>query len=914
MARRATTPDLDALFQRVDQATRTAPRSALTLVDVALGRLAGRGHGAVRARLYRYRGHALRALNDFPASLRDYARALRLFRNSGNEFEAAVTQIGRIQALIYKDRYADAVAAARDARRVFVKAGDRLRTARLDSNTGNIYHRWDRPADALKYYDRARELFAELGDRDALAIVDLNRGNVLGGLARLEESGRAYRSARARFAARGQELLVAEADYGLAYLLFLEERLTDALAAFETLRPRLEQLRERRLLSLCDMDGAEACLRLNLWIEAESRAMKAAAGFKTLEMRYEEARSLAFAGSALLKTARPQRALALWRKSARIFRGEGNLTWCGIVSLSMARLERGRGRPASAARHAADGLALLAPPAPPERRAEALYLTGVIKSEQARSGKAADAARRILLRARRAAAGSGATWLVRDVEESLGELALARGTPAAARRHFAAAVASGERLRSLLRGDDFRAAFFRDRARPYLALARLDLDSGRADRAFSWVERGRSRALLEGLDDLAPARPRADTDTRELEVILRRLGAQYHSGGPGGSRPAPEAVRLPDTVRRHLESRAETLVGRLYPECDPGLRHDLEHPAGVDPNLEAGEALVSYFETDGAVSAFVHSGGRLSVTQDLASAADVRSAADRLAYQWGRFRLGPELMERHARLLLDDALEDLHLLHGLLVRPLGLAERTRWIIIPSRSLASIPFAALFDGRGFVAETTAIAVAPSLGVFERCRGRLARRSRGTLLVGQTGQDTPEVAGELRAIAARAAGPVTRLTGPAATVSAVTRAAPGKSIVHLASHGFFHAERPSLSGIRLADRWMHAHDAARLELTSDLVVLSACQSGVSLVMEGDEWMGLPRAFLRAGSARVLASLWDVDDAATRRLMTAFAASGSDPARAPAEALRSAQARLLAQYRHPYYWAGFQVVGAP
>jgi CHAT domain-containing protein len=109
-------------------------------------------------------------------------------------------------------------------------------------------------------------------------------------------------------------------------------------------------------------------------------------------------------------------------------------------------------------------------------------------------------------------------------------------------------------------------------------------------------------------------------------------------------------------------------------------------------------------------------------------------------------------------------------------------------------------------------------------------------------------------------------------------------------------------------------MHAHDTIGGDITAELVVLSACQSGLSLVMEGDEWMGLPRAFLRAGAARVLASLWDVDDRATRELMSAFAIALKSSPEKPAEALRSAQVQIIEQHPHPYFWAGFAMLGTP
>jgi CHAT domain-containing protein len=335
----------------------------------------------------------------------------------------------------------------------------------------------------------------------------------------------------------------------------------------------------------------------------------------------------------------------------------------------------------------------------------------------------------------------------------------------------------------------------------------------------------------------------------------------------------------------------------------------------AEPPLEKNEALISFCDIEGAVLAFVQTQDGLNVSKDLASAEDVAAAARRLSYQWGRFRLGRDVAQRHSRLLLADTLEDLNLLHGLLVAPLTQAEKkNRWIVVPSRSMASVPMAALYDGESFLVERKSVVVSPSVAVFGRCRDRLRRRGTGTLVVGQTGPVTPEVQKEVSEVARVSRRPVQELTGREATADAIRRLAAGKAVVHLASHGFFHAERPKLSGLKLSDRWFHAHDAASLDLKAELVVLSACQSGLSHVLEGDEWLGLPGAFLKSGAARVLASLWDVDDLATRRLMTQFARAWARERGLPSQALRKAQVELLGRFQHPYYWAGFQIVGTP
>ena len=145
-----------------------------------------------------------------------------------------------------------------------------------------------------------------------------------------------------------------------------------------------------------------------------------------------------------------------------------------------------------------------------------------------------------------------------------------------------------------------------------------------------------------------------------------------------------------------------------------------------------------------------------------------------------------------------------------------------------------------------------------------------------------------------------------------------------VVHLATHGFFNASRPELSGILLSlfDRqgrpqpgFLTAADTFNLKLSADLVVLSGCRTALGREVKGEGIVGLTRGFMYAGADRVLSSLWPVDDAATAALMTRFYSGLFGPsALTPAAALRAAQLDLMKQprYRHPYFWAAFQLQG--
>jgi CHAT domain-containing protein len=138
------------------------------------------------------------------------------------------------------------------------------------------------------------------------------------------------------------------------------------------------------------------------------------------------------------------------------------------------------------------------------------------------------------------------------------------------------------------------------------------------------------------------------------------------------------------------------------------------------------------------------------------------------------------------------------------------------------------------------------------------------------------------------------------------------APASHVLHLASHGSFRQDNPLFSSLQLADGWLTVRDVYRLDLACcELVTLSACETGVSAVAPGDEWIGLARGFFSAGSPSLLVSKWVVDDEATAALMIDFYSHLRDGA-GPAAALRYAQRRLMNEKAHPYFWAPFTILG--
>jgi CHAT domain-containing protein len=144
-----------------------------------------------------------------------------------------------------------------------------------------------------------------------------------------------------------------------------------------------------------------------------------------------------------------------------------------------------------------------------------------------------------------------------------------------------------------------------------------------------------------------------------------------------------------------------------------------------------------------------------------------------------------------------------------------------------------------------------------------------------------------------------------------------------LVHLATHGILNDHHPELSGLvfslvnekgQAEDGFLKLNDVYNMDLPVDMIVLSACQTAVGKQVKGEGLIGLTRGFMHAGAARVVASLWKVQDEATAELMKRFYSYMLEKKMPAAAALRQAQLDLMKirGATRPYYWAGFVLQG--
>jgi CHAT domain-containing protein len=144
-----------------------------------------------------------------------------------------------------------------------------------------------------------------------------------------------------------------------------------------------------------------------------------------------------------------------------------------------------------------------------------------------------------------------------------------------------------------------------------------------------------------------------------------------------------------------------------------------------------------------------------------------------------------------------------------------------------------------------------------------------------------------------------------------------------VLHFATHAFVNSQRPELTGLLLAqdttggeDGVLYSGEIYNLKLNADLVVLSACETGLGKIQKGEGIIGLTRALLYAGTKNIIVSLWKVTDKSTSDLMVDFYKNSlkSKGRLSYSGALRNAKLKMISErkYAHPFFWSPFILIG--
>jgi tetratricopeptide (TPR) repeat protein len=408
------------------------------------------------------------------------------------------------------------------------------------------------------------------------------------------------------------------------------------------------------------------------------------------------------------------------------------------------------------------------------------------------------------------------------------------------------------------------------------------LGEGEPRAVLRWTERYRAGVLAR------PAvRPPADPALAADLVALRSAAATARAAVRSG-RPdlavERRVARLEQQVRRRSLAASSGVAGRRSPLDLAEL-----------PGALGDAALVSFIVHSGQLCAVSVVDGRVRL-HSLGSVEPLHAELDSLRFTLHRLARGTSGQVTAALRAACSA--SASTLDSALIAPLlGAVGDRPLVLVPTGPLHALPWAALpsLTGRPVV-------VAPSvLSWLRAVRSAAAHRGSGTAWVAGPGLQHAEP--EVRALHAADGGRL--LTGRSSTVDAVLSAMDCCAVTHIAAHGRFRSDQPLFSALELADGELYVHDLDRLRNGPRLLVLSACEAGLSAVRPGDELMGLAAALLCCGTATLVASVVPVPDEPTSAVMAALHA-GLRSGLTPAAALAAAQAQ--------HGQLGFVCFGAP
>jgi CHAT domain-containing protein/tetratricopeptide (TPR) repeat protein len=806
-------------------------------------------------------------LGDYSRSLAQYQRALELNRQSGFERAEADT-LGNIGGVyLNRGRFNDAIPYYQQSllidQRLRLKAG-----ASQDlGNIGLCQLGLGKLDLALASFDQALRLAREAGLDKEQADWHKGKGFVLARQAKFD-------------LARG-ELGAAIVDYEKGGL---KRELVEALEARATL-----------FADLGDFVTAE---------QDFTRAMDVA---RTIGYSRGLSDSLAALGALEIRRGRVPQAVALYTQALQRARqgGERDIEAAALVLLAEAMCAQGQtdeamrdGKQAAEIAHATG--ATLTEAEAQYWRAEALLKSG----HQTDALQQYEATQPMVHEA-------GAPDLEWRIQFGRGRALEVLGQDQDAVDAYKASVELIEGVRAQLQEERFRSGYFQDKSEVYVRLVRLLIKLSRPKDAFSYSERLRADQYHELLQGAAEA----GADAREVDLrarirhLQRALDEQQGQSKLRGSASSPLKQELYQAEREY-----QNLLDDLRARSSSGEITALAVPSSEQLQLElpSNAALVEYVVGDDTVSELIIRRTGVWATTIPVRIADLEAKVELMRDLIGRLNDDSWSMPAAS-------------LRELLITP---AERAgelqgvkRLLLVPNGVLNYLPFAALArtasEAKRVLVQEYTLSYLPAAASLRPDAATVPLN--GLLAMAPVPGRLRYTREEVENVSEYFSSPRVLLVGHTATKTALQRWSATSHYIHLATHSSFNKLNPLLSSLELEGAnqdggRLEVHEILGMHIPAELVTLSACETALgsgyfSVVPAGDEFVGLTRAFLRAGSAAVMSSLWEVNDHSTAVFMSSFYRGLKVHDRAEALALaQRAMIRPGSAWRHPYYWASF------
>jgi CHAT domain-containing protein/Tfp pilus assembly protein PilF len=534
-----------------------------------------------------------------------------------------------------------------------------------------------------------------------------------------------------------------------------------------------------------------------------------------------------------------------------------------------------------------------------------------------------------------------------SANRNIGDVLWRTGKPDEAIPHYQRAIQQIESIRSVLQAQDFRQSYFEGQLRAYVSMIDALFLLGKAQEAFNYSERARSRVFLDVLGSRVQlARVKSGALEQERALQERIAGLKVRLTGEGDEEGGIDRHRLARELRE-AEKAYTAFLEKIRKQDKEQASLMTVEPLGlkeVQELINPGTSLLEYFVTGKEVFAWVIEREKLRFQRVELPKEELSGLVKTL--RESIFTLG----ER------DKFHEASGVLYKQLIEPL-LPHITgkELIIVPHDVLHYLPFHALVGPDGhYLIEKYAVYYLSSASLLQFVKEKRRAGGEKVLAFGNPDLGDPEKNLEFAELEAEEVKNVypqsTVYVKKDATEEKSKSLSPTHDILHFATHAQLDEDDPLSSAVLLAredkeDGRLEVREIFGMDLKAKLVVLSGCDTGLGKLSTGDELVGLTRAFIYAGTPSVVASLWSVDDSSTAHLMASFYRNLKTMSKV--EALRQAQLGLIRgegrsdllarrgvggigklgetpkseslsqnpisiSTSHPYFWAPFILVG--
>ena len=489
-------------------------------------------------------------------------------------------------------------------------------------------------------------------------------------------------------------------------------------------------------------------------------------------------------------------------------------------------------------------------------------------------------------------------WLILN---DRGRIAEQSGELDPAIEYYKRAIDVIEQQRSTINTEANKIGFVGDKQAVYGRVIGALFNARRGAEAYEYMERAKARALVDLLANKEDFAVPAAT-AKQASALL----ASFRAAGNDAMAQLPvDMSAAPESQKRNIAVRKAAELDALSPELASLVSVTSVPVKEIQDRLLPNEAIVEYYFHDASLYA-------VTVTS-----AGVRAAKIDSVGLEESIRLFRKQIEQRS----EDVVKSAKSLYDRLLRPLEAEIANRnLLVIPHGVLHYAPFVAFHDGKDYLVQSRSLRYLPSASVLKYLKPHRSKELDSILVfgnpdLGHAQYDLPNAETEARMIAAMLPGNELLVRGKASE-SAFKQFAPSFHYLHIASHGEFNAanalnSRLLLSSSATDDGSLTVGELYNINLDADLVTLSACETGLGKVLNGDDLVGLTRGFLYAGSSNVVASLWQVDDLATSELMKRFYVNLQSKMQ-KRDALRQAQADTRRGFPHPFFWAAFFITG--